>query len=201
MNKKRLHTEEFSSQNMIRTRNKEETKAALLAAARLHFARDGYEATSLRDIAEDAGVNVSLISRYFGSKDKLFQKVISFDQNRIDEAIHGPSDQLGERLLMSILTDPAGSNHDLFVTLLRSSDHPPAIEYMENLLRTLEGNLTQFTDAPDAELRASFITALLTGMVILRRLLKKNTLSETSADVLLPYFQSVLSTLLSEKDF
>jgi AcrR family transcriptional regulator len=44
----------------------------LLDAARHRFARDGYAATTLRDIADDAGVNVALISRYFESKEGLF---------------------------------------------------------------------------------------------------------------------------------
>lgn len=56
---------------MVRPRNAEETRAALLAAARLRFARDGYEATNLRDIASDVGVNVALIPRYFRSKEGL----------------------------------------------------------------------------------------------------------------------------------
>src|SRR6266516_3505303 len=68
-----------SSQKVIRSRNAAETRAALLAAARVRFARDGYEATNLRNIAADVGVNVALISRYFGSKEGLFQPVIAFD--------------------------------------------------------------------------------------------------------------------------
>src|SRR5437868_7385898 len=66
------HRHKHSSQKMTRSRNAAETRAALLAAARIRFARDGYEATNLRDIAADVGVNVALISRYFGSKEGLF---------------------------------------------------------------------------------------------------------------------------------
>src|SRR2546421_8360402 len=65
-------SQEPLSQKVIRSRNAAETRAALLAAARIRFARDGYEATNLRDIAADVGVNVALISRYFGSKEGLF---------------------------------------------------------------------------------------------------------------------------------
>ncbi len=41
------HRQEHSSQKMARSRNAAETQAALPAAARLPFARDGYKATTL----------------------------------------------------------------------------------------------------------------------------------------------------------
>src|SRR5215218_2008224 len=37
------------------------------------FANRGYDGTSVRDIAEEAGVNIAMISYYFGSKEKLIQ--------------------------------------------------------------------------------------------------------------------------------
>ncbi|HAT92262.1 MAG TPA: TetR/AcrR family transcriptional regulator [Sphingobacterium sp.] len=42
----------------------------LLAAERL-FATKGFDGTSVRDIANEANVNVAMINYYFGSKDKL----------------------------------------------------------------------------------------------------------------------------------
>ena len=38
------------------------------------FADKGFAATSTRDIAKSAGVNVSMISYYFGSKEKTFRR-------------------------------------------------------------------------------------------------------------------------------
>ena len=59
---------------------------------------------------------------------------MSFDLNRLVQAVPGPPEQLAEGLLKNALVDPAGSDHDLFVTLLRSSDYPPAAAYMRTLL-------------------------------------------------------------------
>ncbi len=179
-----------------RSRNAEETRADLLAAARLRFARDGFDAISLRDIAADVGVNVALIPRYFGSKEGLFQAVVAFDRSRLAQAMHGPPEHLAERLLKNVLVDPAGSDHDLFVTLLRSSDYPPAAEYIRTLLDLLSADLAAQTTAPDAELRADLVAALITGIVVLRRLVGKTPLAEATADALLPSFQHVLSALL-----
>jgi AcrR family transcriptional regulator len=37
----------------------------------------GYERTTSRDIASDTGANVSLLYRYFGSKEGLFEVVLT----------------------------------------------------------------------------------------------------------------------------
>lgn len=42
------------------------------------FAEKGYEGTSVRDIAEKASVNVAMVNYYFGSKEKLFEKVLEY---------------------------------------------------------------------------------------------------------------------------
>lgn len=39
------------------------------------FAENGYDGTSVRDIAQAADVNVAMISYYFGSKEKLLQAI------------------------------------------------------------------------------------------------------------------------------
>jgi AcrR family transcriptional regulator len=49
---------------------------ALLESAIEHFARDGYEGASLRDIANDVGMPLSSINRCFGSKAELFHVVL-----------------------------------------------------------------------------------------------------------------------------
>jgi AcrR family transcriptional regulator len=195
-----MHRGETMPAKSARSRNAEETRAALLAAARLRFARDGYEATNLRDIAADAGVNVALIPRYFGSKEGLFQAVVAFDRSRLVQAVQGPPEHLAERLLKNALVDPVGRDHDLFVTLLRSSDYPPAAEYIRTLLDLLSADLATQTAAPDADLRADLVVAFLTGIVVLRRLIGKARLSEATASMLLPHFQRVLSALLSDTE-
>src|ERR1700685_140142 len=55
-----------------RKRDAEATRAAILAAAKVHFARSGYDGAYLRDIAAEAGADAALINRYFGGKEGLF---------------------------------------------------------------------------------------------------------------------------------
>lgn len=48
----------------------------ILDVAEELFASRGFEGTSVRDIAQKAGMNVAMISYYFGSKEKLLQNLI-----------------------------------------------------------------------------------------------------------------------------
>jgi len=58
-------------------RPKEDTslKETILNHAEIAFAENGYEGTTVRDVAARAGVNQALIRYYFGSKSDLFDEV------------------------------------------------------------------------------------------------------------------------------
>lgn len=53
--------------------NKRET---IIESAIKLFSNKGFEGTSVREIAAEAGVNVAMINYYFESKEKLFEKVV-----------------------------------------------------------------------------------------------------------------------------
>lgn len=55
-----------------------EKQLQILLAAEKLFAGKGFEGTSVRDISQKAGVNVAMISYYFGSKENLLQSLILF---------------------------------------------------------------------------------------------------------------------------
>ena len=57
-------------------RGREEIKDAVLDAAERLFAQSGPAAVSLRDIATEAGVTYSLISRHFGTRDDLLEAIL-----------------------------------------------------------------------------------------------------------------------------
>lgn len=54
---------------------------AIIEAAERLFAVKGFEGASVRDIAHEANTNVSMISYYFGSKEKLMEAVF---ENRME---------------------------------------------------------------------------------------------------------------------
>lgn len=57
-------------------RKADATRERLLTHARRHMWARGYGAVSLREIATAAGVDVALISRYFGGKKGLFEATL-----------------------------------------------------------------------------------------------------------------------------
>ncbi len=52
------------------------TEEKFKEAAHIVFTKKGYAATKTRDIAEEAGMNLSLLNYYFRSKEKLFEIVM-----------------------------------------------------------------------------------------------------------------------------
>jgi AcrR family transcriptional regulator len=56
-----------------------DTKQRLLSAAKSLFAREGYQATSMRAITGSAGVNLALANYHFGSKEALLEAI--FEQH------------------------------------------------------------------------------------------------------------------------
>lgn len=65
----------------------DETRQSLLQAAKILFARHGYEGTSVKDLADHAGVNVSLVSYHFDGKEGLYRTCLSqFGHERLATA-------------------------------------------------------------------------------------------------------------------
>jgi AcrR family transcriptional regulator len=84
-----------------------QTPEAILAAARRLFAERGVQATSMRSIAREAGVNPALVHHYFGTKDQLFVAALNLPFNPADAVAEllaaGPRSQFAERLVRFLL--------------------------------------------------------------------------------------------------
>lgn len=57
--------------------DQENTKAALVRVATRLFSKQGYHGTSVKQIADAADVNISLISYHFGGKENLYHACLS----------------------------------------------------------------------------------------------------------------------------
>jgi AcrR family transcriptional regulator len=78
------------------------TRDRILAAASEIFARDGYEAATIRKIAAAADINPSMVMRYFGSKEDLFSRVAKLDF-QADLLADVPRSQLGEAMIRHVI--------------------------------------------------------------------------------------------------
>lgn len=77
-------------------------KRAILLAAEKLFAEHGYDAVSIRRIAEEAGVPLALVGYYYGPKHELFEAVFASWQHTIEARLQGLRDaeqaSTGQRL-------------------------------------------------------------------------------------------------------
>lgn len=182
-----------------RKRDRAATEAALLAAARARFALVGYDATSVRDVARDAGVDATLIFRYFGSKERLFEAAAVPDEDQAGtEAEDGPED-LPTRLLHATMRQDwpgTAGGHPLTALLLSSGRQECRERLNSQLSETYVRNLEQLVDLPDRELRAELLTALLLGINVARSIAHTPALSEACVNDIAPYFDQVAAVLL-----
>lgn len=65
----------------------EQTKRKILDAARLEFAANGYDGTTITSIAGNAGIAPSAIYHYFQSKEKLYTEVFEQTSTAIWESV------------------------------------------------------------------------------------------------------------------
>jgi AcrR family transcriptional regulator len=83
-----------------------DTRDQILSSARSRFLTVGYEAATMRSIAADAGVDVALISYFYGSKRGLFAAAMALPVNPVDvlsAVLEGDLDTLPERILAALL--------------------------------------------------------------------------------------------------
>lgn len=191
---------------VARPRNATRTRLALLDAARRRFARDGYVATTVRDIANDAGANVSLISRYFESKEGLFEACLTSAGRSVSKSagaattLADVATAMGEQLTGST---PDAGPPDALLLLLRTSGDERAEEIRVAVLRSLAERLAALAgwsrDQPDPHhllLRAQLVLASTTGIGVLRSIAGIEPLvSATAAELQEPLHDLVRALL------
>ncbi len=118
-----------------RAEQRRRTEARILAAAAELFVASGYERTTIRAVAQAAGVDAGLVMHYFGSKQALFEQVTT--GRPAAPAPSGPPGQIAEQVLAqlagSLETEPVQS-----LALLRSMlTHPEAAHALGERLAAL----------------------------------------------------------------
>lgn len=177
-----------------RPRNAAATRHRLLDAARQQFLQHGYRGTSLRSIAAQAGVDVMLIRRYFGSKQELFTTATDVSDN-VPAARRAADDAVGQLLIDRVLQARRDIDAPLFA-LLRSSGDPEVVARLNLQIETgLTRNLAKRITAENPRIRADMVAALLLGIGVQRALLKKKPLVSASdgdiAAVFLEAFEAI----------
>jgi AcrR family transcriptional regulator len=184
---------------MAFTQRSEKSRTAILTAARRLLAEKGYEGTTIRAVAAEAGIDPSMVMRYYGSKEGLFAAAVDVDLMLPSEASQWPRERLGEGLARHFVSRWEGDLSDELLTmLLRSaSTNPAATERLRNVFReqVFEFVRAVVPDAPDVPRRAGMVGSQLMGLALCRYVLEippvvamdGDTLARTIAPVLQHY--------------
>lgn len=154
-------------------RRSDRTRAAILTAARNRFAADGYGGTTIRAVAADAGIDPSMVMRYFGSKDGLFAAALDLDLDLPDLAAADP-DALGDVLIRRFLAIWEDGDNTVLLILLRSSitDDAVAERFRRIFAEQVLPAVLRVGDPADAERRGGLIVTQLLGLALCRYVLR-----------------------------
>jgi AcrR family transcriptional regulator len=182
----------------------EDTRAAILDAARGEFSAKGYDASSMRGIARLAEVDPALVHHYFDGKAVLFVEAMSLPVNPsvlIETILAGPREQVGEglaRTFFNVWDSPQG--RERLVALIRSavSNDDAARMLREFLAREIFGKVAVSVGVPQPQLRAGLAAAQLMGVAMMRYVIGFEPLVSASSDEIVDIVAPTLQRYLAD---
>lgn len=167
-----------------------DSRSRILAAAVDEFGEHGYEAATIRSIAERAEVDPALVHHYFGTKADLFADAAGVPirpDKVVPMILTGPRDEVGERIVRYVLE--SFENDDVRrrgVMLLRTAvgskvGTPLIIGFLS---RELLPRVASHLDLPDAELRADLVASQMAGLLMIRYVLRVQPIADAPIESL-----------------
>jgi AcrR family transcriptional regulator len=182
----------------------EDTRGAILEAAREEFSARGYSATTLRGIARAAEVDPRLIHHYFDGKREIFVASIGVpvDLDAIVAAVAGPGpDGVGGRLVtafVGVWDEPGMPDRMAALLSAAVSDPQTARGVREFVASEVFGAITSALGVPDGELRASLALSQMLGLAMARYVLLIEPLASLSGPELVALIGPTLQRYLAD---
>jgi AcrR family transcriptional regulator len=182
----------------------QDTREAILAAAREAFADRGFDAASIRSIAAAAGVDPALVHHYFGTKDQLFLDAMQAPLDpaeALSTVLSQGTDGAGERLarmMLGIWDSPAGT---AAVAVLRSAVSNDMIARMlrEFVTHRILKRISKEIGGDQAEgvLRGNLVASQVAGIVMLRYVIKIEPMASLPAESIVALIGPTLQRYLT----
>jgi AcrR family transcriptional regulator len=182
---------------LARKRDAEATRAAILAAAKVHFAGSGYEGAYLRDIAADAGVDAALINRYFGGKDGLFAAALK-DSIRPDAISQWERKTFGRDIAKMMANHAHHDNERMhaFQFLLRAATSPTTAPLLNEAVQDrFMAPIRAWIGGEQAEARARIVASVFIGLLV-ERLIRDEPLADNERDAFIERTGELLQSLV-----
>ena len=180
-----------------------DTRGEIVAAAARCFARAGYDATSTRQVAADAGVDPALVRRFFGGKEELFTEVAAalIDPDRVVTAVAaGAADQAGERLLryfLALLGDVQQPGPLLGVVRSAVTSEQAAHALRIFLAQRVLGGIAEALHIDQGEVRAALAASQLVGIAVSRYAVRLPSLAAADDEQVIGWVAPVLQHYLT----
>ncbi|MGH3081953.1 MAG: TetR family transcriptional regulator [Gaiellaceae bacterium] len=178
------------------------TREGIARAARRQFAELGYDRTTIRSVAAEAGVDPALVLHYFGSKQQLFLAAVDlpFDVRELIEQVqNGPRTEVGERVArfaFVVLANPDALARWSGMIRAAASDPDAAAVLRGVLTERIFEPLAEALGSDDAQLRANLASSQMVGLVMARYVIGIEPLAstddETIASAIAPTIQRYL---------
>jgi AcrR family transcriptional regulator len=182
------HVEQVNQKRRGRRAAGEDTRAALIAAARETFVEKGYDGATVRAIAARAGVDAAMVNHWFGGKEGLFaQSVLQlpFDPAEIlKRLLDGPVEEAGERIIRTFVTVWDATGGGTFAALIRSvTSQPEVANALKSFLITaIFKNVLAEIGSEQRELRATLCATQMVGLGIVRYVVHFEPLASADLD-------------------
>ena len=157
-----------------------ETREAILAAAREAFAAQGYEKATIRGIARAAGVDPALVHHFYGPKEEVFRAAVGDVLAPVAEAVRGAGQgadpaEAGARVASALIAlwEREPTKGALLGALRAAVTSETAAGLLREMIQERAVDMIAATsEQPDAELRANLIGATIVGVALARHVLE-----------------------------
>lgn len=183
--------------NRPRPRNAAITREAILASAVRHFSRAGYDGVGVREIAGDASVTAMLVNRYFGSKEQLFAEAVEASFAAPVFIAETPDDLSRDAAAALVArSGPDAKELEPFLIMLRSASNPRAAEIVCDAIEKHVGRrLAKQLPAPGRQLRSDVLLSVISGVLLMRRVLGTRALNGRHPDHLVDLLEAVFDAI------
>ncbi|WP_231748641.1 TetR family transcriptional regulator [Mycobacterium sp. M26] len=164
------------------------TRAAIEDVARKQFAEFGYDRTSIRSVARQAGVDPALVTHFFGKKWELFLAVVELPLHPptlIESVVTGDQSQVGHRLaeaLVGVLDDETRRRRMLSMMRAATSEPAAAELVREFLTQNVLHPIAERLGVADAEYRAALVMSQVVGFTMARYVVALKPLAARSRE-------------------
>lgn len=165
----------------------EDTRAALLDAARVEFTERGFDSATVRSIAARAGMDPAMVNHWFGGKDGLFVAALELPVNPeqiVRQVLDGDPDQVAERILRTFLSVWDANGGGALTALVRSvASHEAAARMMREFVsRVIFGRIVSRVAPDQFELRTALCGTQMTGLAMVRYVIRLEPLASAEPD-------------------